>query len=119
VGFSLIDLEKSIQIIEINKDKIPYSFTIKLVDRTYKFTFRWNDLGGFYTCDLESSRDGLLCYGDILRYGRPMFNSVEDERYPISVIIPYCFSGDEVYEITKENFGKQVRLYLYERRDAQ
>ena len=35
---------------------------------------------------------------------------------PIPVIIPLCLSGDSIHEITWDNFGKQVRLYLYERR---
>jgi hypothetical protein len=115
VGFSLIGLGKNVQYIAVNKEKIPYSFSIKLVDRTYKFTFKWNDLGEFYTCDLESAKDGVLCYGDILRYGRPIFGSIEDERYPLPVIIPFCFSGSEISEITKDNFGEQVKLYLYNR----
>lgn len=58
----------------------------------------------------------MLVYGDVIRYGRPLFNSVEDERFPIPVIIPLCLSGDNIHEITWDNFGKQVRLYLYERR---
>jgi len=45
-----------------------------------------------------------------------MFGPIEDERFPLPVIIPLCLTGDEVDEVTWENFGKQVKLYLYERR---
>ena len=58
----------------------------------------------------------VLCYGDPIRYGRPMFGSIEDDRYPIPVIIPYCLEGKET-EVTEDNFGKSIKLYLHERRE--
>lgn len=48
----------------------------------------------------------------------PMFGSVEDDRYPIPVIIPYCLERKES-RITESNFGKTVKLYLHERREKQ
>ena len=51
-------------------------------------------------------------------YGRPLFNSVEDERFPVPVIMPLCLTGDDISEVTFENFGKEVRLYLWERNAA-
>ena len=62
--------------------------------------------------------DALLLHGDIVRYGRPLFNSVEDERFPVPVIMPLCLTGDDISEVTFENFGKEVRLYLWERNAA-
>ena len=53
-----------------------------------------------------------------MRYGRPLFNSVEDERFPVPVIMPLCLTGDDISEVTFENFGKEVRLYLWERNAA-
>ena len=44
-----------------------------------------------------------------------LFRVIEDARYPIPVIVPYCLSGD-VDTVTFENFGKEVQLYLHERR---
>lgn len=52
----------------------------------------------------------------LVRYGRPLFNVIEDERFPIPVIIPVCITGDDISEVTFENFGREVKLYLYERR---
>ena len=57
-----------------------------------------------------------LVYGDIVRYGRPLFGSVEDERFPLPVIIPQCLTGEDIDTVTFDNFGKQVKLYLHERR---
>ena len=45
-------------------------------------------------------------------------DSVEDERFPVPVIMPLCLTGDDISEVTFENFGKEVRLYLWERNVA-
>ena len=69
--------------------------------------------------DTAAALDGIMeGYGDIVRYGRPLFNSVEDERFPVPVIMPLCLTGDDISEVTFENFGKEVRLYLWERNAA-
>jgi hypothetical protein len=44
-----------------------------------------------------------------------MFGSIEDERFPLPVIIPQCLTGEEISEVTEDNFGRAVRLYLHER----
>lgn len=115
-GLQLIDLGHEVEYIDIDTAKVPYTFSVKLTDRTYTFLVRWNDQGEFFTVDLFITSTGeVLVYGDIVRYGRPLFGSVEDERFPIPVIIPLCLTGDEISEVTFENFGKEVKLYLYER----
>ena len=111
----LYDLGVEMEYIEIDTGKIPYTFSVKLTDKTYSFTFKYNDDGGFFTADLETADGEILAFGDVLRYGRPMFGSIEDERFPLPVIIPRCLSGEEIAEITFDNFGKEVKLYLYER----
>ena len=77
---------------------------------------KYNELGGFYTIDLYDLNGNVLVFGEIVRYGRALFNVVEDERFPIPVIVPYCITDDGITEVTKDNFGKAVKLYLYERR---
>lgn len=111
-----VELGKDIDYIEVEKDRIPYTFRIKLQDRTYVFTIRFNSEAGFFTVDLAASDCEILCYGDIVRYGRPLFESVSDERFPLPVIVPYCLTGDEIETVTYANFGKEVKLYLFERR---
>ena len=109
-------LTAEVEYIPIDAEKVPYTFSIKLDDRTYTMTVKYNDEGGFYTIDLAIMATGeVLCYGDPVRYGRPMFRVIEDARYPMPVIIPYCLTG-ETDEITKDNFGTDVQLYLHERR---
>ena len=116
MALQLIDLGSEVEYIDIDTGKVPYTFSVKLTDKTFTFTIRYNDVGGFFTVDLESSDGEPLVYGDIVRYGRPLFGSVEDERFPLPVIIPQCLTGEQIDAVTFENFGKQVKLYLHERR---
>lgn len=113
----LIDLGSEVEYIDIDTEKVPYDFSVKLGDKTYTFSIRYNEVGGFFTADLSIAATGeRLAYGDPIRYGRPLFGTVEDERFPLPVIIPLCLTGDQVDTVTWENFGKTVKLYLYERR---
>ena len=111
----LIDRGRTVEYIDIDVSKIPYTFSVRLSDKTYSFTVRYNDVGGFFTVDLSVSATGeVLAYGDPIRYGRPLFGPIEDERFPLPVIIPLCLSGDYVDTVTLENFGEEVKLYLYD-----
>lgn len=116
MALQLIDLNAEVSYIEIDASRVPYSFTVKLADRTYAFTIKYNNEGGFYTIDLFDVNGEVLAFGEVVRYGRPLFNVVEDERFPIPVIIPSCITSDDISEVTQENFGKDVKLYLYDRR---
>lgn len=116
MALQLIDLNSDVQYIDIDVSKVPYTFSVKLTDRTYTFTVKYNDAGKFFTLDLLDVNGDVLAFGEIVRYGRPLFNVVEDERFPIPVIIPSCIAGDEVSEVTWENFGKDVKLYLHDRK---
>ena len=102
--------------IPITAVDVPVRFSIKLVDRTYVFTVRYNTAGGFYTADLATvSPAETLCYGEVIRYGKPLFEQFSDERYPIPVIIPLTKDGADIAEITPDNFGSTVKLWLLER----
>lgn len=115
MALQLIELNADVDYIDIDAAKVPYSFSLKLRDRTYTFTFKYNEMGGFFTTDLYDANGAVLAFGEIIRYGRALFNVVEDERFPIPVIIPLCLTSDDISEVTKENFGKEVKLYLYDR----
>lgn len=114
----LIETGQMVEFIDIDKDCIPFSFLVKLTDRTYRMTFRYNEVGDFFTVDLETVSGGSgdpLVYGEVLRYGKPLFEAFNDERYPLPVLCPLCLTGDKISEITWDNFGTQVRLYLFDR----
>ena len=99
-GLKLIDLGNEVSYIDVDTSKVPYTFSVKLGDRTFAFSIRYNEVGGFFTVDLSIASTGeVLVYGDIVRYGRPLFNSVEDERFPVPVIMPLCLTGDDISEV--------------------
>lgn len=116
MALQLIDLGNEVEVVEIDTSKVPCTFSVKLTDKTYTFTVKYNEAGSFFTVDLATSDGEPLVYGDIVRYGRPLFGSVEDERFPLPVIIPQCLTGEDIDTVTFDNFGKQVKLYLHERR---
>lgn len=116
MALQLMDLNQDIEYIDVDVSRVPYSFSVKLIDKTFTFTIKYNAEGKFFTVDLLDINGNVLAFGDVVRYGRPLFNVVEDERFPIPVIIPVCITGEDISEITLENFGREVKLYLYERR---
>ncbi|MBQ8135220.1 MAG: hypothetical protein IJ711_00230 [Lachnospiraceae bacterium] len=115
MALTLIDLDAEANYIDIDASKVPYQFSVKLVDKTYTFAVKYNDEGKFFTIDLYDSEGEPLAFGEPVRYGRALFNVVEDERFPIPVIIPTCITDDGISEVTAENFGKEVKLYVYDR----
>ena len=116
MALQLIDLSHEVAYIDINTDRVPYTFSVKLIDKTFAVTIKHNEIGGFHTADLLELGGAVLVFGDPIRYGRQMFGSIEDERFPLPVIIPQCLTGEEISEITDDNLGRTVRLYLHERR---
>ena len=111
-----LGLSAEVEYIPIDTTKVPYTFSIKLGDRTYTLTLKYNRSGQFFTIDLAIMATGeVLCYGDPVRYGRPMFSGIENADYPLPVIVPYCLTGD-TDEVTFDNLGKSVQLYLHDRR---
>lgn len=116
MALQLMDLNQDIEYINVDVSRVPYSFSVKLIDKTFTFTIKYNSEGKIFTIDLFDINGNVLAFGEIVRYGRPLFNVIEDERFPIPVIIPVCITGDDISEVTFENFGREVKLYLYERR---
>ena len=114
----LIELGVDVEYIDIDTSKVPYTFSVKLADKTYSFVIRYNDVGGFFTADLSIASTGkLLAYGDPIRYGRPLFGSIEDEPVPLARhSSPSVWSGDKIDTVTWDNLGNDVKLYLFERR---
>ena len=112
----LIDLGREVDYVDINTDMAPYTFAVKLTDKTFSFTIKYNDIGEFFTVDLLEVGGEVLAFGDPIRYGRPMFGAIEDERFPLPVIVPSCVTGENISAVSESSIGTSVRLYLHERR---
>ena len=61
--------------IEINKNLIPYRFDIVLAGRAYTFFVDYNRTACFFTVSLYDSAGSLLCSGEPLVYGMPLFRA--------------------------------------------
>ena len=82
----LIESGQEVEFIDIDRERVPCSLLIKLIDRTYRMTFRYNEVGDFFTVDLETVSGGSsapLVYGEVLRCGKPLFEAFNDERYQL------------------------------------
>lgn len=103
--------------IPVAADEVPYMITIKLGDRTYELTLHYNEEADLFTVDLAlpDPQGVVLCRGVAVRYGTPLFEFWSDERYPWPVITPLCLTGEGIDTITRDNFGREVLLYLLPR----
>lgn len=97
--------------IPINKDLIPYVFTINLFNASYKFEIRYNETADFFTIGLYGDDSKLLCIEPIV-YGVALFEqSYQPGIYPAVNIVPLDESG-ETDVVNWENFGKTVFLTI-------
>ncbi|KMZ43988.1 MULTISPECIES: hypothetical protein [Bacillales] len=100
------------EIIEIEKEQIPYRFEIVLADTVFTFEVHYNSEYDFFTIDLE--RDGeVLATGNKLVYGVPLFSSSVDERFPQVEILPYDESGS-AQVVNWKTLSESVFLYVFE-----
>lgn len=97
--------------IEINKDLIPYKFNISLADEIFTIEVKYNSVGGFFTLTLYKD-DELICAGEKLVYGVPLFQDVfVHGKFPALTIIPIDESGGAT-AVTFENLGETVFLVV-------
>lgn len=102
--------------IEIEKELIPYDFEIELGDELFTLDFRYNENHDFFTVDLYKN-DVLLCAGEKLVYGMPLFSEVYDDEFPAPTIIPLDPSGKES-DVTWDNLNETVFLIIDNGGDA-
>ena len=60
MALQLIDLNSDVQYIAIDVSRVPYTFSVKLTDRTYSFTVKYNATGKFFTIDLYDVNGNVL-----------------------------------------------------------
>lgn len=114
----LIERGQQLWYIPVTAAEVPCAMTCKLVDKSYRLTFGYNEHGDYFTIDLElanSAGNIPLVFGEILHLGKPCFEAYSDERYPLPLLVPLCLTGDPVERITYDNFGTLVKLYMLDR----
>lgn len=99
--------------IPINKGLIPYDFDILLGDHLYNLYVSYNTLGDLFTISLYDNGE-LLCAGEPVIYGQPLFaNSYVPDKFPMVTIVPWDESGN-TDKVTYENFGETVFLCVFD-----
>lgn len=101
------------QYIEINKELIPYTFSIVLNSEIFDFRVDYNNTASLFTASLW--KDGqLLCNGETIIYGKELFGDIKTRgNFPKVKIIPIDESGEND-SVTFDNLSETVFLSVEE-----
>ena len=95
----------------INKDLIPYRFSILLADELFEMQINYNEKCDIFTVSLYKD-DELVCAAEPIIYGVPLFKDVYMiDKYPAIEIVPIDISGHEK-NVTWDNLGVTVFLVI-------
>ncbi len=98
------------QIINIDKQSLPYLTTIRIEGVSYTFTFSYNLRGDFFTANLARGNE-VLAVGEPMTYGFPLFAPSYDYRYPPVILVPADPTGKST-RVGWAELGVSVFLYL-------
>ena len=101
------------QYIELNKELIPYTFSIVLNKEIFDFRVDYNNTASLFTMSLW--KDGkLLCNGEPIIYGKELFGDIKTRgNFPKVRIIPIDESGEND-SVTFDNLSETVFLSVGE-----
>ena len=97
--------------IPINKNLIPYTFEIVLLEELFEIGVNYNNHADLFTLSLY--KDGIeICSGEPIIYGKPLWEDVYIQgEYPMLTIIPLDESG-ETEKVTWDNLERTVFLFI-------
>ena len=105
-------------IIEVEKELIPYNFDIVLAGENFNFAIDYNKTADLFTCTLSKGEE-VVVYNEPLVYGRELFADVyRADAFPAISIVPLDEAGNE-NAITYDNFGKTVFLTIDDQPDSE
>ena len=96
--------------IEIEKELIPYNFDILLESEEFNLYIMYNSVGDFFTVTL-SKDEKVLVDNEPIVYGKKLFEDVRQNHFPCLDIVPLDESG-ESKTVNWETFGKTVFLTI-------
>ena len=98
-------------IIEIEKELLPYNFDIVLAGEKFNMAIDYNKAADLFTCTLSKNGE-VVVYNEPLVYGVELFADVyRADYFPAISIVPLDEAGNE-NTITYDNFGKTVFLTI-------
>lgn len=96
--------------IDIEKEKIPYSFEVVLAGETFQFEVFYNVVGDFFSVNLYKNHE-LVVLGEKIVYGVDLFDNLKHLPVPKVTIRPFDTTG-KADKITYENLNEDVFLYV-------
>lgn len=97
--------------IPINKELVPYTFSIELAGEMFDIRVDYNSVGDTFVLSLWKDNE-LVCAGEPIIYGVPLWKDVyKAGKFPAVDIIPIDASG-ETSKVTYDNLGRTVVLAL-------
>lgn len=101
--------------ITINKNLIPYNFSIVLGEEVFEFDVDYNATADLFTLTLY--KDGEIVAVEPVIYNVPLFNDIYMVgRFPVLTIVPYDESQQQT-SVTWDNFGVTVFLTIDDKGD--
>lgn len=97
--------------IPVDVDNLPEKFEFDFGEVTYTIKVDYNSVGNFFTVDLFDANMTPIILGEKLVLNKSLWLGLNDENLPYETIVPMDEAGKET-ELTKENFGKTVFLFL-------
>ena len=104
-------MANEITVLEINKELLPYECNIVLGDELFNLHFNYNASAMHFTVDLYNKTGELLCAGEPIIYGVPLWADVWTRGFPDVAIIPLDPSG-ESNAVTYDNLCETVLLII-------
>ena len=104
-------------IIEIEKDLIPYNFDIMLEKEEFNIYIMYNSVTDSFSATLSKNGE-VLVDNELIVYGVPLFQNVQNEKFPCLDIVPFDESG-QTNEINWDNFGTLVLLTIDDEGDEE
>ena len=105
-------------IIEIEKELLPYNFNIVLAGEEFNMEIMYNERADLFTCTLSKNGE-VVVYNEPLIYGVELFADVyRADYFPALAIVPLDEAGIET-AITYENFGKTVFLTIDDKLESE
>ena len=104
-------------VIEIEKENIPYSFNIELADEFFQIGVDYNETAEFFTLSLaklnaETGEYETVCDSEPIVYGVPLWRDVyRSGKFPAVDIIPTDESGGSD-AVTYDNLNTTIFLMI-------
>lgn len=98
-------------VLEINKDLVPYSCEILLADELFELHFNYNATAGLFTVDLYKEGE-LICAGEPIVYGVKLWKDVYRAGDFPAVDITPLDPSKESHTVTYDNLGETVLLII-------